>query len=127
MILFLLSHLGSLQYSRATLSITLQLYQVPCSLVDPVRETKTKDQNHLDKDVAIQEFNLEKARLEVHRFGITGYGKGKERVLEQERAIMLGARVSGCLCLPPPAGLRQRGTPDQGRMRDAGKCLQDKK
>ena len=38
MILFLLSHLGSLQYSRATLSITLQLYQVPCSLVDPVRE-----------------------------------------------------------------------------------------
>ena len=60
MILFLLSHLGSLQYSRATLSITLQLYQVPCSLVDPVRETKTKDQNHLDKDVAIQEFNLEK-------------------------------------------------------------------
>lgn len=67
------------------------------------------------------------ARLEVHRFGITGYGKGKERVLEQERAIMLGARVSGCLCLPPPAGLRQRGTPDQGRMGDAGKCLQDKK
>uniref|UniRef100_A0A8C9DFH0 Chromosome 1 open reading frame 131 n=1 Tax=Prolemur simus TaxID=1328070 RepID=A0A8C9DFH0_PROSS len=33
-----------------------------------------------------------KARLEVHRFGITGYGKGKERVLEQERAIMLGAK-----------------------------------
>ncbi|OWK07870.1 hypothetical protein Celaphus_00008119 [Cervus elaphus hippelaphus] len=32
------------------------------------------------------------ARLEVHRFGITGYGKGKERVLERERAIMLGAR-----------------------------------
>lgn len=55
-------------------------------------KTKTKDQNHLDKDVGIQEFNLEKARLEVHRFGITGYGKGKERVLEQERAIMLGAR-----------------------------------
>uniref|UniRef100_A0A2K6G762 40S small subunit processome assembly factor 1 n=2 Tax=Propithecus coquereli TaxID=379532 RepID=A0A2K6G762_PROCO len=44
------------------------------------------------KDVDIQEFNLEKARLEVHRFGITGYGKGKERVLEQERAIMLGAK-----------------------------------
>lgn len=33
------------------------------------------------------------ARLEVHRFGITGYGKGKERVLERERAIMLGAKV----------------------------------
>lgn len=35
------------------------------------------------------------ARLEVHRFGITGYGKGKERVLERERAIMLGAKVRG--------------------------------
>lgn len=34
------------------------------------------------------------ARLEVHRFGITGYGKGQERVLEQERAVMLGAQVS---------------------------------
>ncbi|XP_051024937.1 uncharacterized protein C1orf131 homolog [Acomys russatus] len=46
----------------------------------------------LEEDVGIQEFNLEKARLEVHRFGITGYGKGKERVLERERAIMLGAK-----------------------------------
>lgn len=36
------------------------------------------------------------ARLEVHRFGITGYGKGKERVLERERAVMLGAKVRGC-------------------------------
>ncbi|XP_008687767.1 uncharacterized protein C1orf131 homolog isoform X1 [Ursus maritimus] len=44
------------------------------------------------KDVDRQEFNLEKARLEVHRFGITGYGKGKERILERERAIMLGAK-----------------------------------
>lgn len=53
--------------------------------------TKTKT-SVLEKDVDIQEFNLEKARLEVHRFGITGYGKGKERVLERERAIMLGAQ-----------------------------------
>ncbi|KAL2770684.1 uncharacterized protein WCI35_018858, partial [Daubentonia madagascariensis] len=53
--------------------------------------TKTKT-SVFKKDVDIQEFNLEKARLEVHRFGITGYGKGKERVLEQERAIMLGAK-----------------------------------
>ncbi|GAB5578368.1 uncharacterized protein C1orf131 homolog [Prionailurus iriomotensis] len=52
-------------------------------------ETKT---NILGNDVDRQEFNLEKARLEVHRFGITGYGKGKERVLERERAIMLGAQ-----------------------------------
>lgn len=39
----------------------------------------------------------QQARLEVHRFGITGYGKGKERVLERERAIVLGAKVRGCL------------------------------
>ncbi|XP_006874236.1 PREDICTED: uncharacterized protein C1orf131 homolog [Chrysochloris asiatica] len=56
---------------------------------DENTETKT---SVLEKDVDIQEFNLEKARLEVHRFGITGYGKGKERILEQERAIMLGAK-----------------------------------
>ncbi|KAM6217496.1 40S small subunit processome assembly factor 1 [Rhynchocyon petersi] len=53
--------------------------------------TKTKT-SVLKEDVEVQEFNLEKARLEVHRFGITGYGKGKERLLEQERAIMLGAK-----------------------------------
>ncbi|XP_032098345.1 uncharacterized protein C1orf131 homolog isoform X1 [Sapajus apella] len=53
------------------------------------QQTKT---SVLERDVDIQEFNLEKARLEVHRFGITGYGKGKERILEQERAIMLGAK-----------------------------------
>ncbi|XP_075388113.1 40S small subunit processome assembly factor 1 [Tenrec ecaudatus] len=53
--------------------------------------TQTKT-SALEKDVDMPEFNLEKARLEVHRFGITGYGKGKERLLEQERAIMLGAK-----------------------------------
>ncbi|CAM4549389.1 unnamed protein product [Caretta caretta] len=45
-----------------------------------------------EKNVAGQEFNLEKARLEVHRFGITGYEKKEQRILEQERAIMLGAK-----------------------------------
>uniref|UniRef100_H3B912 Chromosome 1 open reading frame 131 n=1 Tax=Latimeria chalumnae TaxID=7897 RepID=H3B912_LATCH len=40
-----------------------------------------------------QVFNLEeKARLEVHRFGITGYKMEKQRMFEQERAIMLGAK-----------------------------------
>uniref|UniRef100_A0A8D2A370 Uncharacterized protein n=1 Tax=Sus scrofa TaxID=9823 RepID=A0A8D2A370_PIG len=58
---------------------------------DQDEHIKTKT-SILEKDVNVQEFNLEKARLEVHRFGITGYGKGKERVLEQERAIMLGAK-----------------------------------
>lgn len=61
----------------------------PKSEEDKPAKNKTKV---LEKDVVIQEFNLEKARLEVHRFGITGYGKGKERVLERERAIMLGAK-----------------------------------
>ncbi|CAH7042541.1 2810004N23Rik [Phodopus roborovskii] len=61
----------------------------PKSDQDEHSKNKTKV---LEKDVGIQEFNLEKARLEVHRFGITGYGKGKERVLERERAIMLGAK-----------------------------------
>uniref|UniRef100_A0A8C8RLX9 Chromosome 1 open reading frame 131 n=1 Tax=Pelusios castaneus TaxID=367368 RepID=A0A8C8RLX9_9SAUR len=45
-----------------------------------------------EKNVDGQEFNLEKARLEVHRFGITGYEKREQRILEQERAIMLGAK-----------------------------------
>ncbi|KAL1785208.1 hypothetical protein HispidOSU_029973 [Sigmodon hispidus] len=61
----------------------------PTSEQDEQAKNKTRA---LEKDVDIQEFNLEKARLEVHRFGITGYGKGKERVLERERAIMLGAK-----------------------------------
>ncbi|XP_036916103.1 uncharacterized protein C1orf131 homolog [Sturnira hondurensis] len=58
---------------------------------DQDENTKTRT-GILEKDVNTQEFNLEKARLEVHRFGITGYGKGKERVLERERAVMLGAQ-----------------------------------
>lgn len=37
---------------------------------------------------------LLQARLEVHRFGITGFKKEQQRVFEQDRAIMLGARVS---------------------------------
>ncbi|XP_027803760.2 40S small subunit processome assembly factor 1 [Marmota flaviventris] len=61
--------------------------------LQPEQDEHTKSKIHvLEKDVDIQEFNLEKARLEVHRFGIMGYGKGKGRVLEQERAIMLGAK-----------------------------------
>ncbi|XP_042738944.1 uncharacterized protein C1orf131 homolog [Lagopus leucura] len=44
------------------------------------------------KNVNKQEFNFEKARLEVHRFGITGYEKQEQRLWERERAIMLGAK-----------------------------------
>ncbi|KAK2889971.1 uncharacterized protein C1orf131 homolog [Channa argus] len=48
--------------------------------------TEKKQSDHLE------ELNLEKARLEVHRFGITGYKKEQQRVFEQDRAVMLGAR-----------------------------------
>ncbi|KAG5846617.1 hypothetical protein ANANG_G00116880 [Anguilla anguilla] len=50
----------------------------------------TEDKKKVDqKDVGL---SLEKARLEVHRFGITGYQKEQQRVFEQDRAIMLGAK-----------------------------------
>ncbi|OXB73820.1 UNVERIFIED_CONTAM: hypothetical protein H355_013321 [Colinus virginianus] len=52
-------------------------------------QTKTMAEK---KNVSKQEFNFEKARLEVHRFGITGYEKQEQRIWERERAIMLGAK-----------------------------------
>ncbi|XP_049687468.1 uncharacterized protein C1orf131 homolog [Accipiter gentilis] len=52
-------------------------------------QTKIVDE---EKNANEQEFNFEKARLEVHKFGITGYKKQEQRVWEQERAIMLGAK-----------------------------------
>ncbi|TRZ23987.1 hypothetical protein HGM15179_003159 [Zosterops borbonicus] len=45
-----------------------------------------------EQNAVRQEFNFEKARLEVHKFGITGYKKQEQRAWEQERAIMLGAK-----------------------------------
>ncbi|POI27080.1 hypothetical protein CIB84_009169, partial [Bambusicola thoracicus] len=43
------------------------------------------------------------ARLEVHRFGITGYEKQEQRIWERERAIMLGAkRYHSQSLLQPP-------------------------
>ncbi|KAM7395058.1 hypothetical protein PAMA_006690 [Pampus argenteus] len=70
---------------------------------DPAKKQKTKPTPAPDKIPPLQitekkqsdeleELNLEKARLEVHRFGITGYKKEQQRVFEQDRAIMLGAR-----------------------------------
>ncbi|XP_061234692.1 uncharacterized protein C1orf131 homolog isoform X1 [Neopsephotus bourkii] len=52
-------------------------------------QTKAVDE---EKNAEKQEFNFEKARLEVHKFGITGYKKQEQRIWEQERAIMLGAK-----------------------------------
>ncbi|XP_040919995.1 uncharacterized protein C1orf131 homolog [Toxotes jaculatrix] len=70
---------------------------------DPRKKQKTKQTPAKDKMPPLQitekkqsdqseELSLEKARLEVHRFGITGYKKEQQRVFEQDRAIMLGAR-----------------------------------
>nr|XP_020471023.1 uncharacterized protein C1orf131 homolog [Monopterus albus] len=70
---------------------------------DPTKKLKTKHTPAPDNIPALQitekkqndqleELNLEKARLEVHRFGITGYKKEQQRVFEQDRAVMLGAR-----------------------------------
>ncbi|XP_035534429.1 uncharacterized protein C1orf131 homolog [Morone saxatilis] len=71
---------------------------------DPRKKQKTKQQTPApDRAPAPQTteekqseqpevLSLEKARLEVHRFGITGYKKEQQRVFEQDRAVMLGAR-----------------------------------
>ncbi|XP_037606268.1 uncharacterized protein C1orf131 homolog isoform X1 [Sebastes umbrosus] len=71
---------------------------------DPRKKPRTKQTPASDKVPALQkitekkesdqpeELSLEKARLEVHRFGITGYKKEQQRVFEQDRAVMLGAR-----------------------------------
>ncbi|XP_071997128.1 40S small subunit processome assembly factor 1 [Engystomops pustulosus] len=40
----------------------------------------------------ILQFDLEKTRLEVHKFGLKGYAKETQRKYEKERAIMLGAK-----------------------------------
>ncbi|KAM6915053.1 40S small subunit processome assembly factor 1 [Xenentodon cancila] len=70
---------------------------------DPAKKPKTKQTPAFSKISVPQtsekkqsskqeELSLEKARLEVHRFGITGYEKQQQRVFEQDRAVMLGAR-----------------------------------
>ncbi|XP_034383454.1 uncharacterized protein C1orf131 homolog isoform X2 [Cyclopterus lumpus] len=71
---------------------------------DPRKNPKTKQTPAPNKITALQkmteenesdqleELDLEKSRLEVHRFGITGYKKEQQRVFEQDRAVMLGAR-----------------------------------
>ncbi|XP_034555069.1 uncharacterized protein C1orf131 homolog isoform X2 [Notolabrus celidotus] len=67
---------------------------------DPRKKQKTKQTPAPEKKPTTEktessepeELNLEKARFEVHRFGITGYKKEQQRVFEQDRAVMLGAR-----------------------------------
>ncbi|KAF4092073.1 hypothetical protein AMELA_G00016800 [Ameiurus melas] len=52
------------------------------------RPAEGKEKKKTEPDV----LSMEKARLDVHRFGITGFQKQQQRVFEQDRAIMLGAR-----------------------------------
>ncbi|XP_072534302.1 uncharacterized protein C1orf131 homolog [Salminus brasiliensis] len=69
---------------------------------DPLKKNKLKRDAELDtkpppvkdkkKNNPDEDLTIEKARLEVHRFGITGFQKHQQRVFEQDRAIMLGAR-----------------------------------
>ncbi|XP_053499466.1 uncharacterized protein C1orf131 homolog [Ictalurus furcatus] len=57
--------------------------------VEPdTRPAEGKEKKKTEPDV----LSMEKARLDVHRFGITGFQKQQQRVFEQDRAIMLGAR-----------------------------------
>lgn len=60
----------------------------PAAPGDGTQNTTVAEKKNVNK----QEFNFEKARLEVHRFGITGYEKQEQRIWERERAIMLGAK-----------------------------------
>ncbi|XP_039980945.1 uncharacterized protein C1orf131 homolog [Xiphias gladius] len=89
--------------SRQTGPTVRQMNQVEVvTFQDPRKKPRTKQTPAADKIPALQvteekqsnqleEINFEKARLEVHRFGITGYKKEQQRVFEQDRAIMLGA------------------------------------
>ncbi|KAM7367613.1 hypothetical protein PAMP_013899 [Pampus punctatissimus] len=92
---------GIMSYSGPAIQQVSQVEVV--TFQDPAKKQKTKPTPAPDKMPPLQitekkqsdeleELNLEKARLEVHRFGITGYKKEQQRVFEQDRAIMLGAR-----------------------------------
>ncbi|XP_056437333.1 uncharacterized protein C1orf131 homolog [Gadus chalcogrammus] len=66
-----------------------RVQQKPTPDIKIVPNVKEKEESNKDDP---EELTFEKARLEVHRFGIRGYKKEQQRSFEQERAIMLGAR-----------------------------------
>ncbi|XP_059354002.1 uncharacterized protein C1orf131 homolog [Carassius carassius] len=53
---------------------------------------KVPDVKGKKKTGSDEKLTIEKARFEVHKFGLSGYQKQQQRVFEQDRAIMLGAR-----------------------------------
>ncbi|NP_001124266.1 uncharacterized protein C1orf131 homolog [Danio rerio] len=57
-----------------------------------VPDVKEKMMMTMKKKGLDEKLTIEKARFEVHRFGLSGYQKQQQRVFEEERAIMLGAR-----------------------------------
>lgn len=64
----------------------------PSKPVKPVQKLQTQDDKEKKKTDSDKKLTIEKARFEVHRFGLSGYQKEQQRVFEQDRAIMLGAR-----------------------------------
>lgn len=73
------------------------------TFIDPRRKNKLSkavelvkkappDVKEKKKKVPDEKLTIEKTRLEVHRFGLSGYERQQQRVFEQDRAIMLGAR-----------------------------------
>ncbi|KAK0138647.1 hypothetical protein N1851_024809 [Merluccius polli] len=66
-----------------------RVQQKPASDFKIAPKVKEKEESNKDDP---EELTFEKARLEVHRFGIRGYKKEQQRSFEQERAIMLGAK-----------------------------------
>lgn len=57
-----------------------------------VQKLQTQDDKEKKKTDSDKKLTIEKARFEVHRFGLSGYQKEQQRIFEQDRAIMLGAR-----------------------------------
>ncbi|XP_036437167.1 uncharacterized protein C1orf131 homolog [Colossoma macropomum] len=85
--------------STTTSTVEIVTFQDPLKTkklkkaVEPeVKPPEVKDKKKNDKKDPDDFLSIEKARLEVHRFGITGFQKEQQRVFEQDRAIMLGAR-----------------------------------
>ncbi|XP_073711749.1 uncharacterized protein C1orf131 homolog isoform X3 [Misgurnus anguillicaudatus] len=56
------------------------------------QKLQTQDDKEKKKTDSDKKLTIEKARFEVHRFGLSGYQKEQQRIFEQDRAIMLGAR-----------------------------------
>ncbi|KAF5885403.1 uncharacterized protein DAT39_022715, partial [Clarias magur] len=88
------THGASERLERKAATVEVVTFQDPLKKnrlkrVEPeIKPAARKEKKEKEPDV----LSMEKARLDVHRFGITGFQKQQQRVFEQDRAIMLGAR-----------------------------------